>query len=659
MLGGLHPHTSLPAIGLIALAGILASFRKLSSQGQKFSQACLAAGGIFIGYVLVRGFLSEDAYIARADLYLAVAAFTTYLIFSFRIVSTRLRVRFAYFLLLIAAANFVVGGIQFFKGGNFMPFPFLPRENYGARASGFYGCPNHLAGFLEIAMLFGISIACWSRAGLLARITAGYGALMCAAGILLSGSRGGYASSMAGLVAFGFVSLLLAGKWLRREFWYATIAAVITAGAAGGYVVKSMIGESQVLTQRVEVMNSDVKVRTSLAASALEQFKISPVFGTGSATYRYYGREFRNSFVIADPIYAHNDYLQLLAEYGVVGFAGLIVFVGLHLRSGWNAIRVAASDQKSAGHDRATLKRSAKGSRSRSAWRAVGDEESKRAEQMRPAFKGSHSLALTVGAFCSVVAYVVHSIVDFNLHIPANACVMAFVVAILANPGITASAAERTPQSLDLGKSWSPVRFLPAALGIWFLVVALPKWPGELYCEKARVALSDWRTLDSSEPATRAEAFCQKGLSYDRKNARLFAYLGDAQFQLAEFATDPATRTQHLEDSVASFKSALAISSRDTIYLMGLGASLDGLKRFDEAEAQYLLAIKLDPNAGQTHTAYAMHLQARGKLEQAETEFAIALKLRNTHAEYVRLESLRKELAEKKAGENRPPSAPN
>lgn len=658
LLGGLHSDTSLPAYGLIALAGILSIATLRTSQIRNCDATCLATTAVFLGYVISRAVVSPDAYIAREDLYLALASSILYLIFTLSLASPRLRIRFVFILLVLAAANSIVGGIQFFKGHNFMPFDFLPRGSYGARASGFYSCPNHLAGFLEIVMLFGLSLACWSRSSLLVRIAAGYGSAMCAAGIVISGSRGGYASSAVGLAAFGFISLLQAGKWLRREFWYAVIACTIVGAAAGGYVMRSVVGQSDFLQHRVNSASFDVSVRVSLAKPALQQFQINPWFGTGSRTYLYYGRQFRDSSILTDPIYAHNDYLQLLAEYGLFGVAGLVVLLAFHLRHGWKVMLKVANDRPTSDHPRAPTKRSGKGSRSRSAWRAVADEDAKRLEQRQPAFKGSHSLALMVAAFSSVIAYLAHSMVDFNMHIPANACVMAFVFAILANPGTNSPADGKDSEAASAPRWLTLARFAPSALGLCLLFVALPKWPAELYCGKARRLLSDWRMLDSIEFAKQAEAFARKGLGYDSTNPNLHFYLGEAQLILADFAENPAAQSLLYEESLASFQSALALSPRDVRSVLSLASSLDALERYDEAETALSLAIKLDPNSGKPYTAYAAHFHQQKKLEQAEAQYKKAADLTHAPSEWMRLNAIRKEIADKKASEGVPADVP-
>ena len=648
LFGGTHSVLSIPCYGIIAVAGLLGWFGGRGVRLPKTSQWCLLTSAVFFGYVAIRALLTKEDYIARADLYLVLAALIIYLSFALVIHSPRLRVRFVTVLLLLATADFVIAAIQYFKGHNFMPFALLPRHNYGWRASGFFGCPNHLAGFLEIVMLFALGLACWSRHGLLARIAAGYCAAMCAAGILLTGSRGGYVSSIVGLVAFGFLSLLLAGKWLRREFWYALLASTVLVAVAAGFAVRSAVRQSEFLQYRVESVNLDVGVRAALAKAALQQFQLSPWFGTGSRTYLFFGRQFRSQIILADPLYAHNDYAQLLGEYGLAGFGGLGLFLAFHLKNGWKSLGAAAAARAPADRRKHAMKRSEKGSRSRSAWRTVEDGETKRLEQQRPAFKGSNSLALTVASLSSVAAYMAHSLVDFNLHIPANACLMAFVFSILANPGAVGPAGQAPPH--ESGAPWTALlRSVPAALGLWLLLAALPKWPGEYYSDKARRLLTDWRFLESNEIATQALEMSRRGLKHDPRNPELHCYLGEAQVTLAMQASDPAERTRLYEESIASYRTALELSPRDVRYVLCLAWSLDALGRFDEAEGVFALALQLDPKSTKVHTSYAAHFHQQGKLEQAEAEYALALKLGSLALDDNRLQLIRKEIEEKKA----------
>jgi len=68
--------------------------------------------------------------------------------------------------------------------------------------------------------------------------------------------------------------------------------------------------------------------------AAIDQFRKSPAIGTGAGTYLYYGRLFRRIQVQADPVHVHNDYLELLAEYGILGMIAMAVFLAAHTRRG-------------------------------------------------------------------------------------------------------------------------------------------------------------------------------------------------------------------------------------------------------------------------------------------------------------------------------------
>src|SRR5207237_6035523 len=89
------------------------------------------------------------------------------------------------------------------------------------------------------------------------------------------------------------------------------------------------------------------------------------------------------------------------AAYGVVGAALFLFFLIAHLQNGWRNFQRL-------GPKRVVVSRNFL----------------------------STSLALNLGALGSVAAYIVHSFVDFNLHIPANVLLLAFVFGILANDGI-------------------------------------------------------------------------------------------------------------------------------------------------------------------------------------------------------------------------------
>src|SRR5205807_5141528 len=161
------------------------------------------------------------------------------------------------------------------------------------------------------------------------------------------------------------------------------------------------VKKSDFLADRAQNALSTARIRLDLWHAAIEEWKSQPSIGTGSGTYLYYGRMFRTERMQQDPINAHNDYLHLLGEYGAVGGALFLFFLGTHLHGGWRNFQRLGPRRVVVSHNLL-----------------------------------STSLALNLGALGAVAAYIVHSFVDFNLHIPANALLLAFVFGVLANAGI-------------------------------------------------------------------------------------------------------------------------------------------------------------------------------------------------------------------------------
>jgi len=94
------------------------------------------------------------------------------------------------------------------------------------------------------------------------------------------------------------------------------------------------MSHSYLLMHRMQTMVAkDVRIYNWQAA--IDHIRVSPWIGTGSGTHLIYGRLYRRMQIQADPVHAHCDYLELVAEYGVVGGICMLLFVVAHIRSGW------------------------------------------------------------------------------------------------------------------------------------------------------------------------------------------------------------------------------------------------------------------------------------------------------------------------------------
>jgi hypothetical protein len=441
-----------------------------------------------------------------------------------------------------------------------MPFTFLQRFDYGRRASGFYICPNHLAGLLEILGVFGLSISLWSRWPIWSKLLVGYGTLICYVGVLLTGSRGGYLSTLFSLFVFAILSIRIAraaGSTLHLRIGAAGLILVVIA-AAGAFVV---IRNSDYLTDRTKNVIDNKDIRIEFWRAALQQWTTSPLLGTGSRTYMYFGRQFRTATVQMDPVYVHNDYLQLLAEYGVVGVVGFALFFTAHLRAGVIGAR------------------------------RLGPRRIQVSQRIR-----SNAMAINLGALAALAAYAVHSFFDFNLHIPANFLLMAFVLGILANSGIQ----EETRPGFAV---W-PVacRGALAGLALFLAVQVFRLAPGEWYAEQARTALRDHRPLS-------AMASALKGLNVEQANPQLFYYLGRARYLSGDRQPAGPARDSFYAAALPAYESARRLAPMDETYLLELAFTLDSLSRYREAEWLFGEARGFDPKSQALQRYYEAHLE--------------------------------------------------
>ncbi|MGZ4983035.1 MAG: O-antigen ligase family protein [Chthoniobacterales bacterium] len=554
----------LALIGIGTLIGV-AMFVRSKARPDLY---CLCATGVFCAYLLLRA-LASPAYFARPDLFSIIGAVLVYTLTATIITSSSIRAAIITALLGFGLVHVLIGFLQFNRGDNFMLLSFLQRADYGQRASGFYVCPNHLAGLLEVLGIFGISFVCWSRWPMWSKLLLAYATAVCYVGLALTGSRGGYLSTIASVLVFGALSLVILRAAHRRSWWkygaigLAAIALLLTTGSV-------VIRQSGFLSQRAGNIADTKNMRVELWRAALKQWRLEPVLGTGSGTYRFYGRQFREKDMQNDPIDVHNDYLHLLCEYGLIGAAGFLIFFAAHLRQGFRSVRHSVRAVASGGH-------------------AVQ----------------SNRLAITLGALAAIAAYVVHSIFDFNLHIPANAALLAFVFGLVANSGN----GHRSKVS-EVTTFFIP-RLTMAALGTILLIQCVRLFPGEYYGERARVALRD------EDPAT-SIFFAKKALEFERRNPELLFYLGRSIIALANQSDQPTDRINSYQPAAAAFEEAQRLAPLDVTYPLTLAFTYDEMGRFADAESMYSVARSCDPSSLAVAQLYRAHLQSWKRISAGE-----------------------------------------
>ncbi len=570
LIGGTRLVWSFPAYALVASAAVL-SLVWIRRPLIKPARLCLLSTLLLAGYVFWRAWVSPVPYLARTDAFMIAGALLVYLLTALYVTDSRPRFWIVASLLAVAVLHVYVGLHQFRGHNGFMLFGFL-REDVSWRASGLLICGNHLAGYLESLALLALSVTFWSRMRLGFKMLSGYIAGVCYLGVILSGSRGGYLSSIVSLAGFGLLCIWVIGIYRRRNlstFFLGIFAAGFLVLCGTGYVMTHNTFIQERL-KRLAESSQDVRVYNWLAS--LDQYRLSPVVGTGAGTHLYYGRLFRRPQIQVDPVHSHGDYLELLAEYGIIGELLALFFLGTHLFNGLRSIHEI------------TLRRLCN---------ALTTAR-------------SDSLALALGATAAVIALMAHSIVDFNMHIPGNALLFAFIFGMLGNPGTD------RPERV---RSWvsGPVllRGGLAILGIATLLGISSKYMGEVWAEQARVSLSKNDYQACIRQASEA-------IQADPSNFYPYFYQGEANRIIGFRMQIPGLRTVFFDRAVTAFQKSLELFPQDESLLVRLGQALDGAHRFEEAGEAYCEAIRWDPNLGLLYAYYAAHLELIGQPEAAK-----------------------------------------
>ncbi|HSP69139.1 MAG TPA: O-antigen ligase family protein, partial [Bryobacteraceae bacterium] len=247
-------------------------------------------------------------------------------------------------------------------------------------AHGTYGNRNHFAGLLEMVLPVTVAL------GLAVRGFAGIGVLcfgtLIFLGILYSLSKMGFVAALGGLF---IMAALGAGVRLPpRTRWFAVagLAAVILLALV-------FLPPDQVVTGVGSLFTDDTsgEGRFPIWADSLHLIAAYPLFGVGLGNYGGAFIKYQTAVVDRTFDHAHNDYLEPLAELGVFGFFLLACFVFLIFRK---AVRAATR------RDDANIR------------------------------------YLGLGCVGGMAAIGLHSLTDYNMYVPANAFVFAWIAGIAA-----------------------------------------------------------------------------------------------------------------------------------------------------------------------------------------------------------------------------------
>jgi O-antigen ligase len=443
--------------------------------------------------------------------------------------------------------------------------------------SGTYISANHLGGFLEMLLPLGLAYTLMGRLKPVGKIFLGYASLVLVAGILVTVSRGTYASTSLAMALF-FGALLF-----HRTYRLPSLAFLAVILGAGLYFLphsysvqarfKPMLGG----TGRIE---DDTRIIMWRAAFRVWQDDVW--WGAGPGHYDYRFRQHRPGDEQLRPYWAHNDYINALAEWGVVGtalVASAWVLLGLGVRKTWPVVRSTPND--------------------------LGGG------------RRSNKFAFLLGASAGLVAILMHSVVDFNMHIPANAILAITLMALLSS--CLRFATEQY---------WVTVGAWRQALASAVMLAGVV-YLGNQGWHHAREYV--WLKRAAGAPAfSKAQAAClQSAFAADPMNADTACDIGEA-FRMQ--SSEGGENYQQLaEQAMEWFSRSIKLNPWGGYSQMspwvGKGWCLDWLGRFDKSAPYFQRAEELDPNSYVIVALVGLHYVQLGDFAASRPWFERSLRL--------------------------------
>ena len=399
----------------------------------------------------------------------------------------------------------------------------------------------------------------------------GFGAVVVALSIFLSLSRGGILSLCVSLSLMGF---LLSRRIRTRKGGLLFIATVIIILYAVGWFGWTPVFER---FRAIRTLQGEIsELRLDIWKDSLSMVRNFPLTGTGAGSFMHAYPAYRTirSEGIAD--HAHNDYLELLTDGGVIG-AGLFAwFMAAVLTQSYQAF----------------LKR-----------------------------KDPYARHLFAGALAGVTAFLLHGMTDFNFFIGANGLYLFLLLGLVVNAANFPAAGEQQSPLFTGGHSLRKI----IAWGFGgLLLLSVLFHTGQMLSSLLRTETSRI-TLSKASPDT---------LAYMRDTLVRASFLDPLEPSHRYWLGRTAAGLSDHVSAQRNYLSAVRLSPSNAVYLQALGSALE--KTGDTTGARKLFAESV--TRARTDTAairqYGSFLLRTGKKEDALSQFRTALSLEPEKVSY-------------------------
>jgi putative inorganic carbon (HCO3(-)) transporter len=339
--------------------------------------------------------LSVEPNASRVSL-LKTLAYAGIFFLALAVVNRRSRVLALARVLVYSAVVFSVYAVLMHLEGVQLDYFGMPMR-HGDSASGTYANRNHFAGYLEMTLAVGVglliaslsdrSAGTWKQFArqamewvLSPKMVLRLALCVLVIALTTTHSRMGNTAFFASLLIAGVIGIVLSRHATRNTVLLLASLIVIDL-----LIVGSWFGVEKLAQRLNQTTVQDVQEREEPATYSKDLIARYPVFGSGPGSFYIVYPGYRKEQATAFFDHAHNDYIEFASDSGLLGIALLAAFVGISLGAALLA-----------------------------QWR-----------RRDPLMRG-----MAFASVMGVTSILIHSAVDFNLQIPANAVIFVVLLAL-------------------------------------------------------------------------------------------------------------------------------------------------------------------------------------------------------------------------------------
>lgn len=361
------------------------------------------------------------------------------------------------------------------------------------------------------------------------------------AAVFLSLSQGGIVSLLLSLVFMGFLLVRMKSAKIEKQLHFVFVVLMLIGLAWFG---SSRIGD------RFSLLNdSSWKTRVWAWKGTIGIIKDYPLLGAGLGTFAHIFPKYRLPQIKSFFNYAHNDYLQLLSEGGLLAFIVISIFLFFFFRK---TIRLLFSR--------------------RDTW----------------------AINLAIGGLASLFSIFIFSFSDFNLHIPANAVLLCIIIGLITTvvnlrPRLGESATLFQKRTFSLNPK-ARIALYPLGI-ITFIILAI-------LVIKPCLAERNFRLSLKAKSAKEKIGYLKKSIELQPNDAQYHYILAKIY---GEKEGNWILALKH-------FRQAVSLNLKRGRYYQGLGLAYAHLGRGEEAIRYLKMATQLEPNNPYRYRTYAICL---------------------------------------------------